>query len=488
MSKPSFLFYDLETSGVNPREARVMQFAAQRTDMNLQPIGEPYNYLIRLTPEVLPEPEAILVTGITPQQAIQSGLTEAEFLKLFQKDIATSGTVFVGFNSIRFDDEFLRYMHYRNFYDPYAWSWQEGRSRWDMLDVVRMTRALRPNGITWPFNSDGSPTNRLELLTELNGIDHADAHDALGDVRATIAVAQLIKKLQPKLFNYLFTLRDKRAVKELVQAQEPFVYTSGRYDANYEKTTVAIQLAEVADQQGALVYDLRHDPQVYADMTAEELLQLWGQRSDERTTPLPVKLLRYNRCPAVAPMSVLDEPSQDRLQLDLKQLQKHRQTLKTLQPKLQPLFTQAYQQFKEQLQQTSLVPDLANVDELLYDALPDNQDRQVIPKIVAAAPEQLKPEAFTLQDKRLQVLLPLYKARNYPESLSNDEVKQWEAFCRQRLLDGGADSRLHRFARRLEQAAKRPDVVADQQKQYLLQELQLYAESIIPLDSTEDHV
>ncbi|MEK7153130.1 MAG: exodeoxyribonuclease I, partial [Patescibacteria group bacterium] len=201
-SQASFFFYDLETSGFGSREARIMQFAGQRTDMQLNPIGEPANVFIRLTEDILPDPDAVLVTGITPQAAIADGITEAEFLKLFTEDIAVPYTIFVGFNTVRFDDEFVRCLHYRNFYDPYEWQWQDGRSRWDLLDLVRMTRALRPEGIEWPFDIKGNPTNRLELLTALNKLEHEHAHDALSDVEATIAVARLVRNKQEKLFDF----------------------------------------------------------------------------------------------------------------------------------------------------------------------------------------------------------------------------------------------------------------------------------------------
>jgi exodeoxyribonuclease-1 len=189
VTEQTYFWYDLETSGINPREDRVMQFAGQRTDLNLEPIGEPVNILIRLSEDILPAPEAILLTGITPQQTLADGVTELEFLKIFYDSVAIPDTIFVGFNSVRFDDEFMRYLNYRNFYDPYEWQWKEGRSRWDLLDVIRMTRALRPEGLQWPV-VDGKPGNRLEMLTKANGIEHSNAHDALADVTASIALAR----------------------------------------------------------------------------------------------------------------------------------------------------------------------------------------------------------------------------------------------------------------------------------------------------------
>ena len=148
----TFFFYDLETSGLSARSDRIMQFAGQRTDMDLRPIGEPYNVLIALSDDTLPSPEALMVTGITPQKTVDEGYTEAQFVRMLTEEICTPGTIMTGFNSVRFDDEFMRHLLWRNFYDPYEWAWRDGRSRWDLLDVVRMTRALRPEGIEWPVD------------------------------------------------------------------------------------------------------------------------------------------------------------------------------------------------------------------------------------------------------------------------------------------------------------------------------------------------
>src|SRR5437868_10494102 len=211
----SFFFYDLETSGFSAKSARIMQFAGQRTDMDLNPIGDPVDVLIKLEPDVLPDPDAVLITGITPQQTLADGLTEAEFLTYFYDEVVQDDTIFMGYNSVRFDDEFMRYMHYRNFYDAYEWQWCDGCTRWDLLDLVRMTRALRPEGIEWPFAPDGKPSNKLEYLASVNKLDHASAHDALSDVQASIALAKLIKIKQPKLFDYLLVHRDKRKIATL---------------------------------------------------------------------------------------------------------------------------------------------------------------------------------------------------------------------------------------------------------------------------------
>lgn len=480
----SFFFYDLETSGRSPFEARVMQFAGQRTDMDLNPIGKPYNVIIRLSDDVVPDPDAILITGITPQQTLQDGISEAAFLRLFTDEIATPDTVFAGFNTVRFDDEFMRLMHYRNFYDPYEWQWKDGRGRWDLLDVVRMTRALRPEGITWPMDDAGKPTNRLELITKLNGLDHEKAHDALNDVYATIAVASLIKSKQPKLFEYLLGMRDKKKIEELVKSDEPFVYTSGKYESQYEKTTVVMRLCPHGRKQGSLVYDLRYDPTPYLTMTSEQLIDAWAYQPEH--TPdkprLPVKTLQYNRCPAVAPLGVLDAKSQERLAIDFTTIRKHKKALESQQTFCDNLVKAV--DLLDERQQRKYATPTKDVDRQIYDGFFQEGDKQASRVVRAASPDELSDLGVTFKDDRLTQLVPLYKARNYPENLTTEERASWERFRYGRLLGGGQESKLALFFKRLEQLANDPAIA--ETKMFLLEELQLYGQSIIPTDVDDE--
>lgn len=476
----SFFFYDLETSGLDPKYARIMQFAGQRTDTDLNPIGEPYNILIKLTPDVLPDPDAIMVTGITPQSTVADGVTEAEFLKRFCKEIAVPQTTFLGYNSVRFDDEFMRYLHYRNFYDAYEWQWCDSCSRWDMLDVVRMTRALRPDGISWPFASDGSPSNRLEHLTKVNKLNHYSAHDALSDVLATIAVAKLIKTKQSKLFQYLFEMRDKKKVAALVQSRQPFVYTSGAYRSEHEKATIAMMVLPAPTVQGALVYDLRYDPSLYADLSARELAKrMQWQPKGSTVERLPVKTVRFNRCPAVAPLSVIDKACAERLKLDLQAIEVNRKTLETMTGFTERL-AEAVALNESERSQVSFVGNENAVDGQLYDGFLQDPDRKLIREVRATDPAELGSFTAQFKDTRMQALIPLYKARNYPEALSPEERGQWESFCRHRLLDGGAKSRMALYFDRLQSLATAP--TTNQSQQYLLEELRLYGESLMPAE------
>lgn len=483
MVAASFFFYDLETSSINPRTGRIMQFAGQRTDMDFKPIGEPVNILVKLTPDVVPEPDAIMVTGITPQATLQDGVSEAEFLKQFYTEVVKPETTFVGFNSVRFDDEFMRFTHYRNFYDAYEWQWCDDCSRWDILDLIRMTRALKPEGIEWPFTPDGKPTNRLELLTKLNGLEHLAAHDALSDVGATIAVAKLIKNKQPQLFDWLLNCRGKAAVKAALKDRTKiFTYTSGRYPAESLHTTAAVVIGEDRQKGSALIYDLRHNPAPYLDMSVDEIVAAWQYSPDNSKPRFPVKALKYNHCPAVVPGYPKDKAAQKRLRLAAEVVQSNLAALNRKRDQFAQRVEEAYGRLDEASRKRFSANETP-VDQRLYDGFFDNKDKETMRLVRQARPAELNAVAQVVKEPRLQQLLPLYKARNFPETLASEERQIWDDYCRQQTVGRNPQqSPLARYFKRLQELAA-GNLTAEQE--YLVGELQLYGESLMPADSGE---
>ena len=474
----TFFFYDLETSGLNARSSRVMQFAGIRTNLDLEPIGEPINVLVKVSDDILPDPYAVMVTGITPQQTLADGMSEREFCKLLMEEVFTADTITVGFNNIRFDDEFIRHTLWRNFYDPYEWAWSDGRSRWDMLDVARLTRALRPEGIKWPTDGDGKSVNKLELIASENGLDHVKAHDALSDVEALIGVAKLIKTAQPKLYDYLFTHRDKKSVSELVNLEnpKPFVYASGRYGSKFDFTTAAFPVAPGMKPGGVLVYDLRVDPELFNNASpralAEVMFATREQRQDPNYVALPVKELSYNKCPAVAPIGVLDADAQKRIQLDMATIETNLKKLDAM-----PDFGA---RIREAFEMREPYEPSADVEDKLYDGFVNDKDKGRMSAVRAASAEDLADFHPDFADERLGELLFRYKARQFPESLADDERVAWEAYRAHKLKNA-----LPSYLKQLQSLA------ASGADTFLLEELQLWAESIVPIeepidDSSED--
>lgn len=468
----TFFFYDLETSGLSARDSRVMQFAGIRTDMDLNQVGEPYNVLVKLNDDVLPSPEALMVTGITPQQTLYDGLTEAEFSRMLIDEIFTPDTIVIGFNNIRFDDEFVRHLFWRNFFDPYEWSWKDGRSRWDLLDVVRITRALRPEGIEWPVDDKGNAVNKLELISKINKIDHFKAHDALSDVEALIAVTKLIRDKQPQLYEYLLKMRDKNEIKKLVNLdyKQPFVYVSGRLDAAHNKATVAFPLT--AGKNGnVVVYDLRYDPTPFVGMNSTELAKklyaTWDERQAEDFIKLPVKELQYNRVPAVAPVGVLTQSDGwNKISLDEATITKHKNILLS-----SPEFAENIRSIFENKQE---YPKSSDPETQLYDGFVGDGDKMRIEKVRNSNENDLADFHPSFIDERLDPLLLHYKARNFPKSLSEGEVAEWEKWR--------ADKITAAMPQFMESLQKLSTVTTDENKQFVLQELHLWAESIMPTD------
>lgn len=466
----TFFFYDLETTGLNPRYDRIMQFAGQRTDTNLEPIGGPVNILVKLTEDILPNPSAIAVTGITPQQTLRDGLSEAEVAQFLQNKVFIPGTIAIGYNNIRFDDEFMRSFFWRNFYDPYEWQWSEGRSRWDLLDVVRSVRALRPEGIKWPFiekNGEKVEANTLELLTRDNKLEHDKAHDALSDVRGLIGVTKLLKNKQPKIFEYLFQNRGKKEVQTLVNLEDPqpFVYTSGRYAMEHGKTTVAFPVAPGKNPGTILVYDLTQDIAGYKDWTENDFREAtqprFKQKDPDNPRNLPVKELNYGRCPSVAPIGTLNEDAQKRLSISLVEVQENLEKLRANQGVLDKI-TQIWRE----------KPDYQSSDDVegrLYDSFTPDADKPRVKKIPELSGEELADFQPEFTDERLPELLFRYKARNFPGSLSENEQKKWFEFRREK------------FNRHIEDyIGSLRKLQSDGGDDFIIQELQLWIESICP--------
>lgn len=467
----TFYFYDLETSGVDPKQDRIMQFAGQRTDMNLNLIGEPDNFLIKLTDDILPSPDALMVTKITPQKTLEDGLTEAEAAQKIY-EIFTSGTTIVGFNNIRFDDEFIRYLMWRNFHDPYEWSWKDDRSRWDLLDVVRMTRALRPEGIVWPFDTDGKPTNRLELITASNGLNHYKAHDALSDVMALIDVAKLIKLKQEKIFEYLLSMREKSKIKELVNLEnkKPFIYVSGKYSGDYNKATIAFPIAP-GPNSSVLVYDLRHDPDDFLNLSQKDLLEKiiapWEKRKDPSFVNLPVKKLAYNKCPAVAEIIALEtNDGWNKISINKTDIQKNIKKLID-----RPDFSENIRTIYEKLDDYKPSTD---ADSRLYESFLPDKDKIRIEAVQNATETELADMHPEFIDDRLPELLLRYKARSFPNSLSEEECLIWEKFRADKIK-----AQIPKFL----ESMRRLDKTHNKDKdRFVLEELQLYLESVLPVE------
>ena len=430
--QPTFYFHDYETFGINPALDRPAQFAGVRTDSNFNIIEEPLVIYCQQSQDYLPNPEAVLVTGITPQETNLKGLCEAEFTKQIHQAFNKPNTCILGYNNIRFDDEVTRNLLYRNFYDPYAYSWQNGNSRWDLLDIVRACYALRPEGINWPINDAGLVSFRLEHLSKENNITHEHAHDAMSDVYATIAMAKLIKEKQPKLFNYFFSLRNKNKVAELIDIvnMTPLVHVSGMLGSYRGNLSLVCPIAWHPVQNNAvIVCDLTGDIDSIIDLPVEyirEKLYTKTENLDLDESRIPLKLIHINKCPIVAPIKTLLSENAKRFDINVEQClhkqQKLLQHQSILQDKMRELFNT----------NNDYSVDL-DVEAQIYNRFLNNQDKSRCETIRTTSPNLLDTLSMTFDDSRLTTLFFRYKARNYPQTLTEQEQIIWKDYCRDKL-------------------------------------------------------
>jgi exodeoxyribonuclease I len=467
----TFYWYDFETFGVDPRRDRASQFAGVRTDEQFNIIGDPLVIYCQPAQDFLPGPIACLITGISPQQALAEGLTEAEFIRQIHNEFSEPDTCVVGYNSIRFDDEMTRQLLYRNFYDPYEREWKNGNSRWDVIDMVRLCAATRPEGVNWPLKEDGSVSFRLEELTKANGIDHGRAHDALSDVIATIEIAKLIKTAQPKLFDYALGLRNKKKVQaELdLTSKKPVLHVSMMYPAKLGCLALVMPLClHPTNSNGVIVYDLREDPSSWLALSAAEIKERVYTSSDnlpEGVSRIPLKTVHINKCPIITSAAVLSDAQAEKYKIDKSQCQTHWQMLMD-----NPgAWRKVSDVFKEEFAEKEQDPDF-----MIYSGgFFSDSDKSLMKTIRQTSPKDLARLDMPFRDRRLKEMLFRYRARNYPETLNDQEAQEWETFRLARLSDPAA---IARFDAEMSEAMER---AADDQTHQALTQLENYSKELL---------
>ena len=441
-AKETTLFWhDYETTGIDPKWDRPTQFAGVRTDEDLNIIGKPLTIYCRLADDVLPHPEACLITGITPQLLSDKGMVEAEFTQQIHNELSRSGTCGVGYNSLRFDDEFTRFTLYRNFYDAYGREWQNGNSRWDIIDMVRVTYALRPEGIEWPLDDNGVPSFRLELLSAANGISHEAAHDAMSDVYATIGMAKLIKQKQPRLYDYIYQNRDKRKAGLLlnVRQKEPVLHTSRMFPAVHGCTAMVVPVAShPTNKNSIIVYDLRYDPADLINLSAEDIyarLFIANKDLPEGQERIALKEIHLNKCPVISPMKTLTAQRAEALQIDLEKGQQHLNMIKDAEDSSMILADKMQAVYR-----LSQYQKISDPDAMLYSGgFFKEHDKQLMQDIHSHSANELSDLKPPFHDARLTEMLFRYRARNWPETLNKAEKQDWQDFRQHRLIDNKDD-------------------------------------------------
>lgn len=415
----SFLFYDLETFGLDSKADRIAQVAMVRTDMQLRVIQDPVVMLCAIAPDYLPSPSSCLVTGITPQKTLRDGICEFDFISRINREFMVPDTVVLGFNNIAFDDEFIRNCLYRNLMDPYEREWMNGCSRWDVLDLVRAVHDFRPEGISFLHRKENGATSfRLVHLTEDNGIPQEGAHDALVDVYATINVTKLIRQKQPALFDYYFSHRSKRSLNSMLDTLRgtPVMYTCQFFTNEHGSSRPVCPISLDRSRANTVVcFDLTKDARTLLD--AEDV---WNG----------LVRITTNRCPFIAPITILSkvEEVQRRLAIDMELMQSnldfiHHNRAAILE-RLEPLME------KKSQTDANLDPDLR----IYADSFYSDNDRANMKLINSFPPQRRLRAGLHFDSEKVPKLLFRQVARNWPEVLGENERLLWKNYCATRLI------------------------------------------------------
>ncbi len=467
----TFLWHDYETTGIHPQKDRPLQFASIRTDANFNIIDKPTILYCKLSSDCLLQPQAALITKITPKILEQKGIYEAEFAKIINNQMRQPQTCSLGYNTIRFDDEITRNVFYRNLYDPYEREWQNHNSRWDLIDVVKAAFALRPNSLNWVFDENGFPIFKLDKLTIANAIQHENAHDALSDVYATIEIAKLLKQNQPRFYDFLLNHRFKKTALKLLELKnyKPVVHVSSKYPAS--KSCLAIVLAldfKPNSHNEVIVYDLSVNPEPLLNLSAEEIkkrLFISNENLPNDIERIPLKTVHLNKCPVLAPISVIRPEDEKRLNINLSLCAYHSDLIKkeiaTLTQKLKKVFESS---------EFSVIDD---VDLQLYSGgFFSKSDKEKMTEIHELSPCQLAQKSWNFDDSRLTELLFRYRARNYPETLNSFELEKWEKHCANKILKNQTNITIENYWQQIDLLKQ------NLQQQNLLTELEDYGKTI----------
>ena len=474
MADLSFFWHDYETFGRVPRRDRPAQFAGVRTDAELNEIDAAVMHYCKPTPDYLPDPESCLLTGILPQQCLAEGLPEPEFAAVIEGQLARPGTVGVGYNTIRFDDEVTRHLLWRNLMDPYAREYKNECGRWDLLDTVRCMYALRPEGIEWPKHEDGRPSFKLEQLTAANGLSHEAAHDALSDVRATIALARLVRRSQPRLWDFCLRLRSKQAVWAEIGVGRPFLHVSGMYSPERGCIAVVWPLApHPTNKNELIVWDLSEDPAELFGLNAAAIRERLFTRTDdlpEGMKRLPLKSIHVNKSPVVVgSLKTLSPAMAERWAIDLGVVDRHAQACAQHGAGMAGIWPDVF---------ARPAPEQAfDVDEDLYGGFIGPTDRQRLDRLRQLPAGDPAWGRASFDDRRLEELVFRYRGRHHPGTLNEAEQERWAQHCAARLHDGaGGALTLSAYFDRLDTLAE----TADERGQGILGALYDYAEQIAP--------
>lgn len=291
----SFVFYDTETTGANTSFDQILQFAAIKTDNELNVIDQ-FEIRCRILPHVIPHPAAMRVTGVTAEMLVDQRLPSHYEMAcaIREKMTAWSPAIFIGYNSIEFDEHLFRQMFYKTLHPPYLTN-SPGNARSDVLRMMQAVHLFSPQALTFPLNDKGLPILKLERVAPLNGFNHANAHDALADVHATIHMSRLVRDKAPDVWSSFMRFCHKAAVLDYIGDERVFCLSEFYFGRPYSWPVTILGVSKDIPSE-AYAFDLSNDPDELAALSEQNLVARLGR------SPKIIRKLRANAAPIIMPI------------------------------------------------------------------------------------------------------------------------------------------------------------------------------------------
>lgn len=385
----SFVFYDTETTGTHTAFDQILQFAAIHTDEELNEI-ERFEIRCRLLPHIVPSPAAMRVTGVKVSQLTDRTLpTHYEMMcRIRQKLLEWTPSTFLGYNTIKFDENLLRQAFYKTLHPLYLTN-SSGNSRTDIMRIAQAASVYAPGALVIPNSTDGKPIFKLDRLAPANGFAHENAHEALADVEATLHIARLISERSPDVWSSFMRFSTKAAVADYVSNEQTFCLTEFYYGDAYSWLVSPLGVNSTNSSE-IYVFNLGVDPGSLSSLSNTELLA----RLD--TSPKPVRTVRANAAPMI--FSLEDAPSTaSGKSLSQEELARRVNVLES-DLELRKRLTAAYEQTKQEWATS------AHVEEQIYSGFYQWADQERLEAFHTLEWEERKELLEEFEDQRLKIL------------------------------------------------------------------------------------
>ena len=418
----NFVFYDFETSSSNKYWGQIIQIGAILTNDNLEELDR-FDARCRLSPGIIPEAMALIVNKSSPTMLKTSNLSHYEMIRQFVETLKRWGkATFIGYNSIDFDEEFLRNTLFQTLEYAYLTS-TNGNKRGDLLNLARAANLYYPNTLKNSISDKGNAVYKLDQMAPLNGIEHSDAHSAIGDVIATLGIAKIIAKKAPSVWKASLCTTNKDETLKIVKNE--LYFCTNEYFYGKSRPYVQAYVCQHPRFQWPKCFDLKHDPQIYLNMPIADLKVAMGKN------PKFLRTIRHNKHPIIMNPSYGNEFDEYKM-IGAEKLASRAKLIKD-NTKFAEKISQILQDEVEEKEQTKSQEDIYE-EESIYTKFTSNEDNKLMPEFHKADWDKKLSVLGKIKDERLHYFGRRLIYEERPEVLPKEEYKQIRATIAKRLL------------------------------------------------------